>query len=155
MGDETPLYVTEEGIQKAKQELQSLLQKRREIAKRIEAAKEMGDLSENAEYAQAKEEQGFVEGKIIELEKLLENAIVVNHAKGTTTVVEIGSCVVVQSNQGKQEYTIVGSSEADPLKGKISQASPLGEAFLGKKANDVVEVETPRGKTQYTIVAFE
>ncbi len=150
-----PSYITQEGLEKIQQELDELRTvKRKEIIVRIEKAKEMGDLSENAEYTSAREDQGFLEGRVLELEALLKNAIVVNHTKGAD-VVEIGSVVRVQSDSGTREYTIVGSNEADPLKGKISNASPLGEAFLGKRVNDVVEVSAPKGIIQYTVLGIE
>ncbi|MBI4281587.1 transcription elongation factor GreA [Candidatus Uhrbacteria bacterium] len=150
-----PSYVTQEGLEKIEQELHELRTvKRKEIIVRIEKAKEMGDLSENAEYTSAREDQGFLEGRILELDALVKNAIVVNHTKGAD-MVEIGSVVRVQSSGGMREYTIVGSNEADPLKGKISNASPLGEAFLGKRVNDVVEVNAPKGVVHYTILGIE
>ena len=148
-------YLTQEGLEKLQKELDELRNvKRKEIAQRIEYAKEMGDLSENAEYASARDDQAFLEGRVLELDNLLRNATVINHTKGVD-VVEIGSVVRVQSETGTREYTVVGSNEADPLKGKISHASPLGEAFLGKRMNDVVEVHAPKGIMRYTILGIE
>ncbi|MDO8581906.1 MAG: transcription elongation factor GreA [bacterium] len=152
----SPSYVTQEGLQNVKEELDELRNvRRKEIAERIERAKEMGDLSENAEYSSARDEQAFLEGRILELEDLLRNAVVINHTKGSDFV-EVGSVVTVQSEDAlTREYTIVGSNEAAPLKGKISHQSPLGEAFLGKRVNDVVEVHAPKGVIRYTILGIE
>lgn len=152
----SPSYVTQEGLQKVKEELDELRNvRRKEVAERIERAKEMGDLSENAEYTSAREEQAFLEGRILELEDLLRNAVVITHTKGSH-IVEVGSIVTVQSeNALTREYTIVGSDEANPLQGKISHESPLGVAFLGRNINDVVEVHAPKGIMRYTILRIE
>ena len=145
-------YLTKEGLEKLKNELDELKTvRRKEVATRIEIAKDMGDLSENAEYNEAKEEQGFIEGRIAELEALLPNAIIIERA-GTGTV-GIGSTVRVEANGKEKEYTIVGASEADPVKGKIYNESPLGVQFLGKSAGDSVEVKVPSGKTVYHIIS--
>lgn len=152
----SPSYVTEEGLEKVKQELDTLRNvKRKEIAERIERAKEMGDLSENAEYASAREEQAFLEGHVLELEAIVQNALIITHTKGNADAVEVGSVVTVESESGTRAYTIVGSNEADPLKGKISNASPLGEAFLGKRVGETVEVHAPKGVMRYTILSIE
>ena len=151
----TTPYLTEEGLVKAKKELDELRTvKRKEIVERIARAKEMGDLSENAEYASAREDQSFTEGRILELESLIRNATVISHAKNSETI-ELGSVVKVQIDGMTREYTIVGSNEADPLRGKISNASPLGEAFLGKRLGDVVTVQAPKGEMRYTILGIE
>lgn len=155
MVDTPTTYITVEGLEKAKTELEQLKNiKRKEIAERIERAKELGDLSENAEYASAREEQAFTEGRILELDNIVRNAEIINHTKGGDAV-EVGSTVKVQIDGQSREYTIVGANEADPLKGKISNASPLGEAFLGKRVNDVVEVNAPKGLMRYTILGIE
>jgi len=148
-----PQYLSEEGIQQHKQELEELKIKRQEIANRLEEAKALGDLSENQEYISAREAQAFNEGKILELEQLLRDAVVIdkNHRSG---IVHIGSTVEVRANGRSQTLTIVGSEEANPAAGKISNESPLGKAFLGHKAGDAVEVETPGGKTTYKIVSL-
>lgn len=153
MSDERT-FITEEGHETLKKELEYLKTgKRREIAQRIQDAKELGDLSENAEYSEAKEEQSFIEGKIIELEFLLRNArIIEKQTKGEKTTVVVGSRISLTSSNGKTvEYTIVGSNEADPAKGIISNESPLGRAFLGKKSGETVEVKVPVGLITYTI----
>lgn len=145
-------YLTKDGLAKLKHELSDLKNvKRREIAERIQQAKELGDLSENAEYVEAKNEQGFMEGRILELENLLRNAIVIEgHRAGDT--VEIGSTVTVEANGKRMSYSIVGSNEADPTQGRISNESPLGRAFLGAKRGQQLTVQTPAGNTLYTIV---
>ncbi len=144
-------YMTNDGLEKAEKELGELIARRKDVADRIQSAKELGDLSENAEYAMAREDQAFLEGKIAELEGLLQNAVVLPKTNGNGAVVSLGSRITIQSDRGTQEYTIVGSNEVDPLRGKISSSSPLGQAFLGRKRGEVVPVTTPRGVTQYTI----
>ena len=146
-----PQYLSEGGIAQHKQELGELKLNRQEIAIRLEEAKALGDLSENQEYISAREAQAFNEGKILELEQLLRDAVIIdkNHR---SSVVRIGSTVEVRANGKSQSFTIVGSEEASPVNGKISNESPLGKAFLGHKADDKVEVETPNGKVVYTIV---
>lgn len=145
-------YVTKEGLKKLEDELQQLkTEKRKEIAARIADAKELGDLSENAEYHEAKEEQGFVEARIAELEVILKNTEIINHRKNTK-VVQIGSTVKIKMKGGSaMEVTIVGSSEADPSKQLISNESPLGQALLDKAVGDSVEVEVPAGMMTYSI----
>lgn len=146
------IYVTEEGLYKVKQDLEYLkTTKRKEIAHRIASAKELGDLSENAEYSEAKEEQSIIEGKILELEETLRRVKVIQKPKGSKTVV-IGSHVTVEREDGGvQEFDIVGSNEADPATGRISNESPLGRTFLGHKVNDAVSVVVPKGVLRYTI----
>ncbi len=148
------ILVTKEGLKKIEDELQELKTvKRKEIAERIQDAKELGDLSENAEYIEAKEEQGFMESRIIELEQMLKQCELITHKKNTTTV-QVGSTITVKNADGaSQEFTIVGSSEADPLNQKISNESPLGKTFVGKNTGDTVTVHTPGGDTTYTIVS--
>src|SRR3989338_3680621 len=123
-------YLTSEGRQKLKDELGYLKKtKRSEIAIRIKEAKELGDLTENAEYADAREEQSFVEGRILELEDTLKNAKVIDNKASVPNQVDIGDTVVVEKDGIALTYTIVGSNEADPKNGRISNESPLGEAF--------------------------
>ncbi len=150
------VYVTEEGLLQLEQELKQLKTvKRKEISARIQEAKELGDLSENAEYIEAKEEQGFIEGQIIELEQKIKNVEVIAHKKNTETV-EVGSTITVRKKGGEEmTVTIVGSSEADPTNQLISNESPLGQAFIGENVNATVEVETPGGAVEYTILAVE
>jgi len=147
-------YLSKEGLEQLKKELERLKLKRQEIAQRLEEAKALGDLSENTEYLQAKEAQGFNEGKILELEDTLKNAVVISK-NGGNSIVQIGGTVEVNSQGEKQTFTIVGSEEANPAEGKISNESPLGRAFLGHKVGDAVNVETPRGRANYKIISVK
>jgi len=147
-------YLSKEGLEQIKKELEELKLKRQEIAERLEEAKALGDLSENMEYLQAKEAQSFNEGKILEMEELLKNAVVINRNGGGSTV-QIGGTVEVSFQGEKHAFTIVGSEEANPTEGKISNESPIGRAFLGRKTGETVEVETPRGKATYKIIAIK
>ena len=144
-------YLSKEGLEQIKKELEELKLKRQEIAQRLEESKALGDLSENAEYLQAKESQAFNEGKILELEEIFKNAIVISKSEKNSNL-QVGGTVEVSSQNGKQVFIIVGSEEARPAEGKISNESPLGKAFLGHKVGDTVEVETPRGKVNYKII---
>lgn len=148
-------YLSEEGLEKLKQELTELkTTKRHEIAARLEHAKSLGDLSENAEYQETKEEQELMEQRIGELEERVREAVVM-HKPTKTDSVRVGSTVVVKSPRGEGTYTILGSEEANPGRGRISNESPLGKAFLGKKVGDNVEVHTPVGVVAYTIVEIK
>jgi transcription elongation factor GreA len=149
-----PTYLSREGLQKLRDELDQLQGVRRsEIATRIHDAKEHGDLAENAEYEDAKNEQAFVEGRIQSLETLIKNAIIIDEHHSTDHV-QIGSTVVVQSDGNKETYTIVGSAEASPGNGKISNESPVGRALLGRKKGETVSVSVPAGDFTYTIVGI-
>lgn len=144
--------ISREGYEKLKKELEYLINvKRREIADRIQKAKDMGDLSENAEYAEAKDEQAFNEGRILELEALIKNLTIVENGKDKEKV-GMGSKILVKVDNKEKEYTIVSFNEVDPLEGKISNESPLGRAFLDKKAGDKVKVQTPKGEMEYEIL---
>lgn len=146
------IYITKPGYEKLKKELDELKNvRRKEIADRIEIAKDMGDLSENAEYHEAKDEQGFIEGRIAELEITLPNAVIIE--RDTSGCVNVGNTVRISANGKEKEYTIVGANEADPLAGRISNESPLGIAFIGKCAGDTVEVQAPAGKIVYAIIS--
>lgn len=150
-----PKYISQEGLEKIKKELDYLKNiKRKEIIERIERAKELGDLSENAEYADAKEEQSFTEGKIMELEEMVNNAVIIEKGAGTGRV-DIGSVIKVKTNGDEKEFTIVGSSETIPEKGIISNESPLGRAFLGKRVGEEVEVTVPKGVIKYKITEIQ
>lgn len=147
--------ITQEGYDKLQDELNYLsLIKRREIAERIERAKDLGDLSENAEYSEAKDAQALNEGRILEITNILKNVTVVNNEGGHEDVI-MGSCVTVKCDGKEKKYTIVSFNEADPINGKISNESPLGVAFLGKKKGAIVQVETPRGIVEYKIVKID
>ena len=149
-----PTYVSREGLLKLRAELDELVNARRpEIAARIHDAKEHGELAENAEYEDAKNEQAFVEGRILDIKSIIENAILIdeNHA---TDHVAIGSTVTVETNDGRQKFTIVGAPEADPRSGKISNESPVGRALLGHKKGEQVTVKVPAGDFAYKILAI-
>lgn len=144
--------ITQEGLEKLQEELKNRkTEVRQSIALSIKEAKEQGDLSENAEYSEAKNQQSENEARIAELEVLIKNAEVVKHDKATSDV-EVGSSVDVQFRGNKVTFHIVGSNEADPVEFKISNESPMGEAFIGKKKGDVVTVETPKGEMEYEIL---
>ena len=138
-----PSYVTREGMEKLRQELDTMIDVRRpEVAARIQEAKEHGDLSENAEYEDAKNEQAFVEGRIQSLEALIKNAVIIDEHHATDHV-SIGSTVALKSSDGKEAYTIVGPTEASPREGRISNESPLGKVLLGRKVGESVTVTRP------------
>jgi transcription elongation factor GreA len=148
-------YLTPEGEAKLRAELSELTGPRREeLAQRLRAAIQMGDLSENADYHKAKEDQAFLEGRIQELEAVLRNAVIIE--KTHSDVVTVGSTVTVQEdNYSPETYYLVGAKEADPRNGKISNESPIGKALLDHKVGDVVEAETPGGKIQFKILKIE
>ena len=124
------------------------------MAERLKKAKEYGDLSENSEYADAKEEQARIESNIFKLENMIRNAALIKKS-GAKDTVDIGSTIEVSKKGKNFKYTIVGSNEARPEANLISNESPLGEAFLGKKTGDIVKIETPNGKTEYKIIKIE
>jgi len=145
-------YFTPEGLEKLKKEYEDRINVTRgEIAKRLKEAKEEGDISENASFDAAKEAQAVNEGRIEEIKDILENAKVFKGSSGKSTV-DIGSGVKVQSKNGTQDFVIVGAAESDPLKGFISNESPLGSSFLGKKKGDKFDVKTPKGVVEYKIL---
>lgn len=148
-------YLTPEGAAKLKAELAELTGPRRtELAQRLRSAIQMGDLSENADYHKAKEDQGFLEGRIQEIEAVLRTAIIVE--KTHSDVVIVGSRVTVQEdNYDPEVYDVVGVKEADPRRNKISNESPIGSALMDHKAGDVVEAETPDGKIRFKILKVE
>ncbi|MFH1662054.1 MAG: transcription elongation factor GreA [Candidatus Falkowbacteria bacterium] len=147
--------ISKEGYEKLEKELEHLTKTRRaEIADRIEKAKELGDLSENAEYAEAKEEQAFNEGKVAEVTALLKNLTVVETGSNKNEI-GMGSSVTVKINGNEKQYEIVSFNEANPLEGKISNESPIGRAFLEKKKGDFVKVKTPNGEMEYEIIEIK
>ena len=148
-------YLTKEKLEELKKEVEHLKKDvRNEIAERLKRAKEFGDLSENAEYSEAKEEQSRIESRIFELEDVLRNASIIKKAGGKN-IVSIGSTIEVNKKGKTLKYTIVGSNEAKPEENLISNESPLGKAFLDKKKGDVVKIETPGGKVEYKIMKIE
>ena len=147
-----PKFITEEGLKKIKDELENRkTAERQRIADAIKEAKEQGDLSENAEYSEAKRQQAENEARVAELEFLLKESTVVSYNK-STDVVQMGSKVRVKFNGSEMEFQIVGSNEANPSEMKISNESPMGEGFMGKKKDDTVEIETPGGRMKYKIL---
>ncbi|MBM3125172.1 MAG: transcription elongation factor GreA [Chloroflexi bacterium] len=151
-----PNYLTPEGEARFKAELEELKgKKREEISKRLRAAIQMGDLSENADYHKAKEDQAFLEGRIMELEVILRNSVLIEK-KVDSEVVGLGSHVTIQEQgMDPETYHIVGPTEADPRNGKISHESPIGLAIMDKKVGDVTEAQTPGGKIKFKIVRIE
>lgn len=157
--DDKSILVTKEGLKKLTEELEQLKNvKRREVAERIKEAISYGDLSENSEYEEAKNEQAFVEGRIIELEEKVKYAKIITE-KHQVASVQLGTRVVVRNltkrNSKQEEYVIVGSTEADPLAHKISNESPVGRALLDKKAGEKVKVQIPSGAVEYEILKLE
>ena len=150
--------LTYEGLQKYESELEDLkVRKRKEVAQKIKEAREQGDLSENAEYDAAKDEQRDIEARIEELEKILKNAEVVDEDEVDTDKIGVGCRVTVLDVEFDEEleYKIVGSTEADSLQGKISNESPVGHALMGRMVGDVVDVETQAGTFQYKVLTIE
>lgn len=147
-------FLTADGAKKLALELKDLKEnKRQEIMERLRFAISQGDLSENADYSSAKEDQAFIEGRILELETLLANVKIIDNMKHVSGVVNIGSTVVIQEEDFEaEEYRIVGSQEADPSKGLISYRSPIGSALYQKKVGDVVTAETPTGMITFKII---
>lgn len=144
-------FISAKGLQKIKDELDFLKNKKNEITRRISEAKNQGDISENAEYEEAKEAQAFNEGRIIKLEETLKNCVVVTSGKNKD-IIDIGSTVEIKNKDKTSIFTIVGPEEIDPMKNFISNESPLGEALIGKKKNDMIEIETPGGRVGYKII---
>jgi transcription elongation factor GreA len=144
-------YLTAEGVKDLKAELEDLVKnKRKEVAKALKEAKEFGDLSENSSWDDAKERQAFIEGRISEIDNILKHAKPIKKVEGDT--ISVGSKVHVKIDEGKQVFHIVGSTEANPDEGKISDESPIGKALLGKKVGDKADVEVPAGVITYKII---
>ncbi len=147
--------LTPEGLEKLNKELKDLIEnKRKEVIERIREAAAHGDLSENADYAQAREEQSFIEGRIAEIEDIIKNAEIISQTNHGNTVA-VGSTVSVKVAGKEKKYTIVGSNEANPKDGKISNESVVGVALLGRKINEKFKVTTPAGEMEYEIVSIE
>jgi transcription elongation factor GreA len=157
MAEEKSYYMTEEGKAKLEEELHTLKTvKRTEIVERIKIARDFGDLSENSEYDSAKEEQAFVESRIAQLEKMIRNAVIIEN-NGDENTVALGKKVTfIELPDGEEEtYTIVGSAEADPFEGKISNDSPIAKSLMGKEKGDEVLVPTPGGEMKVKIINIE
>lgn len=149
-------YLTPEGAIKIREELNNLKGAEREsISKRLRDAIQMGDLSENADYHKAKEDQGFLEGRIQELEYIVINATIIETKSGVKDIVDIGVTVTVQEGaEEKETYQIVGAKEADPKNGRISNESPIGKKLLGKRVGDIVSIETPGGNLDLKVISI-
>jgi transcription elongation factor GreA len=146
--------LTPAGKTELEKELEELKSQRATIAQKIADARDYGDLSENAEYDTARTEQSHLETRIAEIEDILQNASIIENAK--TSAVAVGVTVVLEDAKGKSvSYAIVGSVEADPLEGKISDESPIGQALLGKKVGDEAVIKTPRGEVSYKVVEIK
>lgn len=157
MPEKPTTYLTAEGAARLKAELEELKGPQREaLARRLRDAIQMGDLSENADYHKAKEDQAFLEGRIQELEYILRNAEIIETEDGPKDVVALGTRVTVQEEDFEPEvFLLVGAQEADPRAGKISNESPIGQALLDHRVGDVVEVETPGGRIRLRILKIE
>ena len=155
MSQSKKFIMTYEGVKKLEEELEYLKTvKRKEITEKIKVALGYGDLSENSEYDEAKNDQAFTEGRIIQLENMLKNAVVVDESEIPKDKVSVGSIVKVMDYEFDEEveYTIVGSAEVDPMNFKISNESPVGSALIGKKVGDVVEVAVPSGMSKFEVL---
>ena len=149
-------YLTNAGIQKLNDELTDLTSKQRpELAKRLRDAIKMGDLKENADYIAAKEDQAFIEGRILKVKEMLRSSVLISNQINKQEV-SIGSTVTIsEENSGEEQYTLVGSVEADPSMGRISHESPIGQAIIGKSTGDSVQVSTPGGNITFEIIRIE
>jgi transcription elongation factor GreA len=152
-----PIYLTAEGAARLREELAQLKGPQREtMAKRLRSAIQQGDLSENADYHKAKEDQGFLEGRIQELEYILQNATIVEQQEGRHEVAEVGARVTIQEEDFHAEtFLLVGAKEADPRNGRISNESPFGRALMGGQEGDTVVAETPNGQIRLKILKIE
>jgi transcription elongation factor GreA len=149
-------YVSAEGLERLKQELRELKTvKRREAAGRIEVAKALGDLSENAEYHEAKDALALLENRIFQIEQIVKEAQVIEDQTSKKGVVHVGSTVIVEVRGQTKTFTIVGSNEADPMSGKISNESPIGSALIDAKVGEMVDVTTPAGVIEYRIIQVD
>lgn len=156
MDDVKNVLLTKEGLEKLKKEHEELVKvKHPDAVDRVARARDFGDLSENAEYAAARDELAFIGGRVQELEEVLKNAQLVKTTKANHGKVDVGCTVTVDIAGQKDTFTVVGEWEADPSTKKISHASPLGKALLGKKAGEKIEVDAPAGKLIYTILKVE
>ena len=150
-----PTYLTKEGLERLTEERNHLFTVRRhDVAERIQRAKEMGGTVDNAEYEEAKNDQAYIEGRILTLDTLIRNARIIDE-ETSSDVVRIGSTVQIQDEKGrKKRYKIIGSAEADPSQGSISNVSPIGKALLGKQAGDVADVSVPAGQIQLKVLSI-
>ncbi|MBI2483635.1 transcription elongation factor GreA [Candidatus Uhrbacteria bacterium] len=149
-----PHYISKQGLQKLQDELETLKgTARKEVIARIAAAKELGDLKENAEYAEAKDDQAMLEARISAMESKLKDSLIIEDTiVNDNSFVSVGSTVIVECNGNRCAYTIVGSEEADPIQFRISNESPIGRAFLNRSRGERVNIKVPRGEFEYTII---
>ena len=150
MNQQKELYISHQGLVDLKKELEQLLEERKIITVKIKEAREFGDLSENAEYQEAKTKQSFTEGRIAEIEAMLKIAKVIDNNNRTNGRVALGS--TIKLDKINMEYIITGSNEANPIEGKISNESPLGQALMGRSKGDMIKIVTPDGEKQYKII---
>ncbi|WP_058307304.1 transcription elongation factor GreA [Gracilibacillus massiliensis] len=158
MPEEKEFYMTEEGLQKLENELEYLkIERRQEVVERIKIARDFGDLSENSEYDAAKDEQAFVESRIVQVENMIRNAVIIQDEDVSPDIVSLGRTITFQElPDGEEEsYTIVGSAEADPFEGKISNDSPIAKSLLGRSIGEEVVVPTPAGEMNVKIINVE
>lgn len=150
-------YLTNDGLQRLQAELDYLKTTARDqLAKRLRTAIQQGDLSENADYIAAKEEQGFLEGRIMELEQIIRNVVIIDENQRNRDVVDIGASITIQEgNFPVETYQLVGPQEADPANGRISHESPIGKAMIGKRSGDEFLVSTPNGTIHFKIIKIE
>ena len=154
---EKKVVLTYDGLKNMEAELENLKTvRRKDVAEKIKEARGQGDLSENAEYDAAKEEQAEIEARIVQLEKMLRNAEVIDEEEGAKDTISLGTTVTVLDVEfdEEMEYTIVGSAEADPMNGRISNESPVGMALLGHKKDDIIMIETPVGEVEFKVLRF-
>jgi len=155
MDNNKKIYLTKEGLAGLKKEYDELVgTKRPAVLARVSQARNMGDLSENAEYVAAREELTFIDGRIDELEVILKQAVVIKDVKTSNHAVKLGSTVTLHSGNRKEVFTVVGEWEADPTNKKISHESPLGKVLIGKRVGEKVQVEAPAGKITYSVVSI-
>ena len=152
-----PTYLSREGLEKLREELYYLRTVRRhDVAESIQQSRERGGTVSNAEYEESRNELAFTEGRILTLDNLINNAVIIEESVGAKETIEVGATVTVQNQEGQTfQYTITGSAEADPAHGKISNVSPIGKSLLGKRVNEVTEVTAPSGKIRLEILAIE
>ena len=152
-----PMYLTSQGLEKLKAELEHLRTVRRqEAAQLIHQSRERGGTVSNAEYEEARNELAFIEGRILTLDNITNNAVIIEKSQTGGDTVQVGSSVTVKNESGKtSKYTLTGSAEADPTKGKISNVSPIGKSLLGKKVGEIAEVDAPSGKIKLEVVALK
>jgi transcription elongation factor GreA len=156
MQNSKKIFLTKEGLEELKKEHNELTQvKRPQVLTRLSQARDMGDLSENAEYTAARDELSFIDGRIDELEELLKQVNVIQEDTNGKMSVQLGSTVELHHGNKKEEFTVVGEWEADPAAKKISHESPLGKALIGKQEGEKIEVSAPAGKVVYTVVSVK